>query len=222
MKRIRELLFSWGLSFLKKTKKLLGKNVLLAVILSGLPGMLSAQTQPVTLDVKETDVQTVFQQIKAQTGLNFVYNADQLREMPRITLHAEKEPVNSVLSRIFKNTPFEYRFEEGIVIVKKKTKTISTSKRVVGFVTDPKGSPLPGVTVQVIGTTVGTATDEKGWFAITLPMLTGKLKFSFVGYKDQDAEFTEKSDTLKIRLWPMEPPPDGKRQAPFPWSRPRN
>lgn len=200
MKRIRELLFSWGLSFLKKTKKLLGKTVLLAVILSGLPGMLSAQTQPVTLDVKETDVQTVFQQIKAQTGLNFVYNADQLREMPRITLHAKEEPVNSVLSRLFQHTPFEYRFEEGIVIVKEKTKTISSSKRVVGFVTDQKGSPLPGVTVQVIGTTVGTATDEKGWFALTLPMLKGKLKFSFVGYKDQEAEFTESSDTLRIHL----------------------
>ena len=200
MKRIRELLFSWELSFLKKTKKLLGKTVLLAVILSGLPGMLSAQTQPVTLDVKEADVQTVFQQIKEQTGLNFVYNADQLREMPRITLHAKEEPVNSVLSRLFQHTPFEYRFEEGIVIVKKKTKTISTSKRVLGFVTDKKGSPLPGVTVQVIGTSVGTATNEKGWFAITLPMLTGKLKFSFVGYKDQNAEFTESSDTLRIHL----------------------
>ena len=214
---------------------------MLAVILSGLPGMLFAQTQPVTLDVKEADVQTVFQQIKEQTGLNFVYNADQLREMPRITLHAKEEPVNSVLSRIFKNTPFEYRFEEGIVIVKKKTKTISTSKRVVGFVTDKKGSPLPGVTVQVIGTSVGTATNEKGWFAITLPMLTGKLKFSFVGYKDQNAEFTSPSWVTKTRTqnspnhptpseftwkktsrnstkpwsWPMEPPPEEKPRGQY-------
>ena len=71
---------------------------------------------------------------------------------------------------------------------------------VKGFVYDEKKQPMPGVTVQVVGTSVGTATNAKGWFAITLPILKGKLKFSFVGYKDQEVEFSEKTDTLKIYL----------------------
>ena len=44
-----------------------------------------------------------------------------------------------------------------------------------------------------VGTSVGTVSINNGWFAIDLPILKGKLKFSFVGYKDQEIEFTEKN-----------------------------
>lgn len=57
---------------------------------------------------------------------------------------------------------------------------------------------MPGVTVRVIGTMLGTATTEKGWFYIELPVLKGALEFSFVGYKKQQVNFTEKTDTLQI------------------------
>lgn len=59
---------------------------------------------------------------------------------------------------------------------------------------------MPGVTIQVVGTSVGTVSINNGWFAIDLPILKGKLKFSFVGYKDQEIEFTEKTDTLHIYM----------------------
>ena len=65
---------------------------------------------------------------------------------------------------------------------------------------DEKKIPMPGVTVQVVGTSVGTVSINNGWFAIDLPILKGKLKFSFVGYKDQEIEFTEKTDTLHIYM----------------------
>ena len=51
-----------------------------------------------------------------------------------------------------------------------------------------------------MGTSVGTVSINNGWFAIDLPILKGKLKFSFVGYKDQEIEFTEKTDTLHIYM----------------------
>lgn len=49
-----------------------------------------------------------------------------------------------------------------------------------GFVYDTQKQPLPGVTVKVVGDSVGTATNEKGWFAIDLPMQKGALEFSFL------------------------------------------
>lgn len=48
---------------------------------------------------------------------------------------------------------------------------------------DVKKQPLPGVTVRLVGTSLGTATDENGKFEITLPVTEGELEFSFVGYK---------------------------------------
>lgn len=55
-----------------------------------------------------------------------------------------------------------------------------------------------GVTVRLLGTSLGTSTDTKGWFAITLPVLKGTLEFSFIGYKKQKIDFTEKNDTLRV------------------------
>lgn len=71
-----------------------------------------------------------------------------------------------------------------------------------GFVQDMKENPLPGVTVKLSGTTVGTSTDTRGWFRITLPFDNGHIEFSTVGYKKQDLAFTAQTekDTLYIRM----------------------
>ena len=47
----------------------------------GMPCLVFAQDQRVTIHVTNVDIQVVFKQIKEQANLNFVYNADQLKEM---------------------------------------------------------------------------------------------------------------------------------------------
>ena len=161
-----------------------------------------AQDQVVTLEMQNVSYFELFNEIHQQTGLRFIYNTNQLEGMPTITVHADKQSVKDVLENIFLNTPFTFSFEQNVVMVKMKPTNEDEKKAlsVKGFVYDEKKQPMPGVTVQVVGTSVGTATNAKGWFAITLPILKGKLKFSFVGYKDQEVEFSEKTDTLKIYL----------------------
>ena len=63
---------------------------------------------------------------------------------------------------------------------------LAAEQVVTGKVTDEKGGGLPGVTVVVKGTTVGTATDEAGNFQITVPDPAAILVFSFVGYARQE------------------------------------
>jgi TonB-dependent starch-binding outer membrane protein SusC len=45
------------------------------------------------------------------------------------------------------------------------------------------GSPLPGVSVVVKGTTTGTVTDADGNYSISVPASAGSLIFSFIGLK---------------------------------------
>ena len=52
---------------------------------------------------------------------------------------------------------------------------------ITGTVTE-SGEPLPGVTVQVRGTTMGQATDINGTYRITAPDENAVLVFSFMGY----------------------------------------
>lgn len=52
-----------------------------------------------------------------------------------------------------------------------------------GIVTDIKGNPLPGVTIQLLGTNSGTVTDIDGKFSIQSG--NEALKFSYIGFVEQ-------------------------------------
>ena len=52
-----------------------------------------------------------------------------------------------------------------------------------GTVTDDIGDPLPGVTVLVMGTSLGTVTDLDGNFLLENVPASATLQFSFIGMK---------------------------------------
>lgn len=56
-------------------------------------------------------------------------------------------------------------------------------KEVTGKVTDAINEPLPGVTIQVKGTTIGTISDQDGNYVIPNVAVDAVLVFSFVGMK---------------------------------------
>jgi TonB-linked SusC/RagA family outer membrane protein len=60
--------------------------------------------------------------------------------------------------------------------------------QVKGTVTSDKGEPLPGVTVVVQGTSIGTFTDSQGTYSLEVPdeNANGTLVFSFVGFLTQE------------------------------------
>jgi len=62
--------------------------------------------------------------------------------------------------------------------------------KLTGIVNDETGAPLPGVTIQVKGTTVGTITSNDGTYAIETSEKKGTLVFSFIGMKSQEVSFT--------------------------------
>lgn len=67
-------------------------------------------------------------------------------------------------------------------------------KEITGKVTDEAGSPVPGVTVVVKGTTTGTITDMDGKFMIRVPEHYSKsLQFSFVGMNSVEVAILDKS-----------------------------
>jgi len=57
---------------------------------------------------------------------------------------------------------------------------------ITGTVTGSDGSPLPGVTVLIKGTTQGTVTDAEGNYSLSAVPENSLLSFSFIGMKSQD------------------------------------
>jgi TonB-linked SusC/RagA family outer membrane protein len=60
---------------------------------------------------------------------------------------------------------------------------VSAQQLMKGTVSDESGDGLPGVTVAVPGTTVGTTTDAMGKYSLQIPTATSSITFSFIGYK---------------------------------------
>lgn len=61
------------------------------------------------------------------------------------------------------------------------------------------GQPLPGVSVVVKGTTMGTMTDSNGYYAFTNVPANSTLVFSFVGMRTQEIQATA-STTIDVAL----------------------
>jgi TonB-linked SusC/RagA family outer membrane protein len=59
-------------------------------------------------------------------------------------------------------------------------------KKITGKVRDNVNKPIPGVSVVVKGTTIGTITDENGDYSLSKVPENGILNFSFVGLKTQE------------------------------------
>ncbi|MGX5819944.1 SusC/RagA family TonB-linked outer membrane protein [Chitinophaga lutea] len=67
-----------------------------------------------------------------------------------------------------------------------------------GKILDVKGVPLPGVTIQVVGTSNGVVTDPSGSYAISTRR-GDVLKYSFMGYKPQEIKVENKT-TIDVVL----------------------
>jgi hypothetical protein len=75
---------------------------------------------------------------------------------------------------------------------------VPISGNVSGRVIDEQGEGIPGATVLVKGTTIGTNTDLNGGYSITVPTRSNRLVFSFIGMSTE--ERTINSSSINVQL----------------------
>jgi TonB-linked SusC/RagA family outer membrane protein len=75
------------------------------------------------------------------------------------------------------------------------TTLLAQTKVITGTVTSAvEGEgPIPGVTVQVLGTTIGTNTDLSGKYSLEVPQNATTLVFSYIGMKRQEVQISNRS-----------------------------
>ena len=161
-------------------------------------------SQKVTLYLKDASLDQVFKEIRKQTGLQFLYDDDQVKEVGKVTIKVKDVPVEEALSQTLASTLFAFKVVQGTIILSSKPLLVSPPKEkqiltVEGKVLDEKGAPLEGVTIAVKTTTQVIVSDNNGMFSVTVPDESSILVFSFVGYKTQEVAVRDKSNIL-VRL----------------------
>lgn len=158
-----------------------------------------SQNAKFTLSLENVALTDVFSTIRKSSEFTFIYNMDDVRNVKVKSINVHNATIEEILNEVLKNTGFVYQIEDRVIVIQpQNTKEKKSSVRVKGWVMDKKKEPLPGVTVRMVGVSLGTATNAKGWFAMDLPVTKGELEFSFVGVKKLRVNFTEKTDTLRI------------------------
>ncbi len=75
----------------------------------------------------------------------------------------------------------------------------SGKRTITGTVVDEDNQPLPGVTIVVTGTTIGTITDMNGNYSLQIDGTVQSLKYSSIGYKPQTLPLPE-GNRLMVKL----------------------
>lgn len=164
----------------------------------------TTQQQParVTVDVKNANISSVIKLIRQQTGYSFFYEDKAVERIANITLNMKQAKIEDVLEACLKGSEFSYRFvDKTIILFKKNTSVADQHKKLVikGRVIDAKGAPMPGAGIIMEGTTIGTATDGKGEFTLSIPTAKGVLVVSSLGFKNKKIT-VQNENPIVIRL----------------------
>jgi TonB-dependent starch-binding outer membrane protein SusC len=74
------------------------------------------------------------------------------------------------------------------------------TKPITGKITDEGGAPIPGATVQVKGTSVGTSTGVDGNFKLNAPATATTLIVSYIGFVKQEVPITGSDIAVTLKL----------------------
>lgn len=169
-------------------------------------GMLSAtaktiaQEQVISLNLKNVTYLELFNELHRQTGVRFLYSSDQLENLSRIDVVADRKKMREVLEDALKETSLTCVFEEDMVMLRERQQQQVSEVVVKGLVTDTKKQPLPGVTVMIKGTSLGTVTDAEGHYVLTIPQRDELvLVFSFVGMNSREVTYKGEKE-LNVEL----------------------
>lgn len=170
---------------------------------------LKVQEVFIDLNVKAERVEQVLQSIEKQTQFSFVYSPNAIETERRITIKAKNTSVFDVLLKLSKQARIKFRQVNQNISVQK----IEAHSDAPGFIFAPLapilvsgtvtsaigGDALPGVNVQIEGTTTGTITDIDGKYSLSVEDDQGVLIFSYIGYASQTVPINGRS-TIDVTL----------------------
>lgn len=156
----------------------------------------SSQSGELTLAFEKSSLTEIFEQLEEQLKIGFLIPGDLLKDQSEITLSFKETSVEEVLHQILDPRGYEFEFVGRNVVITRSSQGLATvvqQKAVTGKVINAAGEPVPGVTITIKGTSVGTITDVDGNFQLHDVSSDDILFFSFVGMRSQEVAVAGKT-----------------------------
>jgi TonB-linked SusC/RagA family outer membrane protein len=155
----------------------------------------------ISVSARNLSLRSVLADIERVAGIKFSFRSKLIPASEKVSLQANQERLADILDKIFLNRQIHYEVDGNYIVLTRKDVTMhfeqhsseeksmiaSSDKVVRGVVKDAaNNSALPGVSVFIRGTTIGTTSDVDGRFALSVPGDDAVLVFSFIGYATQE------------------------------------
>ncbi|WP_255486589.1 SusC/RagA family TonB-linked outer membrane protein [Mucilaginibacter sp. SP1R1] len=161
----------------------------------------------VDYNIQNASLTKVIQQLEKATNLKFVYHQTLVENEQGLSINVKQEKLGVVLGKLLNPRGITFDIIGDQIVLGKANNAVSTNnnttpaedgqdnaddavaRAVTGKVTDDSDLPLPGVTVTLKGTSLGTLTDINGKYSINIPdaeKTKAVLVFSFIGFTSQE------------------------------------
>ncbi len=158
----------------------------------------------VTLSGEEMTLNQFFKEVQRKTPFKFSYDNRDVDRQLELTFAKKEGPVIDFLREAAQQSELSFRqVNHGIDVMKRRGSAVEVVSfadpiTVNGTVRDENGEPMPGATISVQGTNIGTVTDLDGKYSLDVQE-GATLVFSYIGYKTQQVTVGNQT-TINISL----------------------
>ncbi|MDR0835131.1 MAG: carboxypeptidase-like regulatory domain-containing protein, partial [Tannerella sp.] len=180
-------------------KKVISKGVVCFFLLT----LFSTATfSQINLSFKNKPLKEVIKEIEKVSEYRFFYN-DNLPELKKsVSINIKDGDIKAVMEQIVSQTGLSYSLNDKTHVVLSAGAAPKapqqSGQKTNGKVVDKNGEVLPGVTIQIAGSTRGVITGENGNFEMDNVAVGAKLSASLVGMQTKEFEFQGKGDLIIV------------------------
>lgn len=166
-------------------------------------------SKEISVSVKEQNIKFTLDKISKAAGVKFSYSPELIEAVRKVTLNERNKRLSYVLDKLFPSLNISYSYYNNYIILNKITAKAENeqlqadvSKPVItvsGKISDTKGVPLGGASIEIKGASNGTVSDNNGNYKITVPNDKAVLVFRYVGYISQEVSVSGQG-TINITM----------------------
>lgn len=167
----------------------------------------SILNQKISFKSKNQSLYDVLKEIGSKTGYEFSYNADLIPSSKNISIDSDSVEFRKLLDVILDDTCLTYNVIDRQIVIHKKYsigKLLSDNGDIIsidlyhitGRIIDKKTrEPLPFSNISIFGKSIGTISNEEGYFSFKVPgnYIKDTLVSTYIGYKNSEIPVLELS-----------------------------
>lgn len=165
----------------------------------------------VTLELKNESLTGALKKMQELTPFTFAYNKSDVNQVQHLNMPAATRTVKQTLELLLQQAPLEFEQIGNNIIIShipvitgkpaatNSRRPADTTITVRGVITGPDGKPVPGASIVVKGTTLGTSSNDKGYFELHNVPPGGLLVVSSVGLNDAGISINNRP-SLEIKM----------------------